>query len=293
MTPKCPAPRFPPSVVSREDDERKEVKLCSDEGSHDEDDELPSPGAASSKRVQLLGEISSNGGDESSDDDRKSNDREHRRPPKISSKDNITVQPAPNLRFWPPDDEITILKGLIDHRSEVGNLPSPKQLQSRVCGSLKAMANCSQFSDKVWQLRRKFQANGKRGRSVDSFADPHERAVFDLSNQIWGDQNSTTANKKKEMTGNAVDAQDVCSREEVMKVRYPHLWEAVTRKANEVEYGGEAMMRKLKKLGDSKASMAQKILVDLDKAKIKITMSRASLLKDTFRLLDEGLNEKG
>lgn len=90
-----------------------------------------------------------------------------------------------------------------------------------------------------------------------------------------------------------MDAQDGHSREEEMKVRYPHLWEAVANKANEVEFAGKAMMRKLEELDDSDAGMAQKILEDLDKARMRITASRTSLMNETFKLLNEGLNKQG
>lgn len=64
-------------------------------------------------------------------------------------------------------------------------------------------------------------------------------------------------------------------------------------KANEVEFARKAMMRKLEELDDSDAGMAQKILEDLDKARMRITASRTSLMNETFKLLNEGLNKQG
>ncbi|KAG1358582.1 putative STOREKEEPER protein-like [Cocos nucifera] len=93
--------------------------------------------------------------------------------------------------------------------------------------------------------------------------------------------------------GCVMDAQDIDAREEEMKARYPHLWEAVTRRVHETEYGGRGMMKNLRKLDDSKAYLAQEILENLDKERLRMTINRTSLMNETFKLLYEGLKKKG
>ncbi|EHA8588887.1 hypothetical protein COCNU_scaffold007000G000020 [Cocos nucifera] len=97
-------------------------------------------------------------------------------------------------RIWFPEDEITVLRSLLKHRSEDGVLPSPCQLHPVIRSSLRLQASECQLGSKVQRLRKKFKKfmqNVNRSRST--FGDPHEQRIFDLSSQLW----SATVDKKK------------------------------------------------------------------------------------------------
>lgn len=98
-------------------------------------------------------------------------------------------------RVWSPEDEITILRALIEYRAKKGRLPASiqdtRKVHSQISGQLAANASTTQLSDKVRRLKHKYKllvARAKNGRDPDLPTD-HDRDVYELSKKVWGFRN--------------------------------------------------------------------------------------------------------
>ncbi|KAL0420251.1 UNVERIFIED_CONTAM: putative transcription factor [Sesamum latifolium] len=95
-------------------------------------------------------------------------------------------------RVWSEDDEIVILKGMIDYVSKkksdpVGELNA---FHDFIKKNLHVEVSRSQLQDKIRRLRRKYENNkSKEKEGKDrSFGKPHEQKAFELSKKIWGNE---------------------------------------------------------------------------------------------------------
>ncbi|KAM1010135.1 hypothetical protein ACFX2I_045580 [Malus domestica] len=95
-------------------------------------------------------------------------------------------------RFWSEDDEITILKGIIEFESKKGVAAS-----SNVAPFLEFIKNdlqvdlstdqlAEKLTDKIRRLKKKYQA-GEDGEDP-VFSKPHELKCFELCKKIWGSE---------------------------------------------------------------------------------------------------------
>lgn len=81
-------------------------------------------------------------------------------------------------RVWSKDDEIAILKGMIDFTAKTGAGPAVanmNEFHDFIKKSLQIGASKTQLSDKVRRLKKKINPTK-----------PHEMAAFQLSKRIWG-----------------------------------------------------------------------------------------------------------
>ncbi|WCJ30148.1 DNA-binding storekeeper protein-related transcriptional regulator [Euphorbia peplus] len=93
-------------------------------------------------------------------------------------------------RLWSEDDEIVVLKGIIDFAEKKGIDPS-KDMNSFcefIKRSLHFTVALSQLKDKFSRLKKRFENHLSKGKSGEgkTFAKPHEQKLFDLSKRIWG-----------------------------------------------------------------------------------------------------------
>ncbi|KAF2299862.1 hypothetical protein GH714_004938 [Hevea brasiliensis] len=95
-------------------------------------------------------------------------------------------------RLWSEDDEIAVLKGIIDFTEKKGVDPA-KDMTSFydfIKKSLHFDVSLSQLKDKVWRLKKKFEnhvSKGKKGEEK-TFSKAHDQKSFDLSKKIWGSE---------------------------------------------------------------------------------------------------------
>lgn len=117
-------------------------------------------------------------------------------------------------RIWTEPDEIRFLNGLLDCASDGLSFPRDLHvLYSRYSGTMSKTYTTSQVSEKLRRLRKKFRVISSRlERGLDkSLLSPHDRALFDLSKQLWdpefasrspfGFGNSSNSRKSKNMIG--------------------------------------------------------------------------------------------
>ncbi|XP_021828310.1 GLABROUS1 enhancer-binding protein-like [Prunus avium] len=90
-------------------------------------------------------------------------------------------------RIWSDDDEIAILKGMIDYSTKKGADPYSDMgaFHDFIKKSLKADVNKTQLQDKIRRLKKKYEMNVAKGKKYNPVK-PHEQKVFDLSNKVWG-----------------------------------------------------------------------------------------------------------
>lgn len=111
-------------------------------------------------------------------------------------------------RLWSEDDEIVILKGMIDYKTEKnGENPVADMgaFHEFIKKSLHVDVSRAQLVDKVRRLKKKYVNNASREKNGKdrSFSKSHEQKGYDLSKLIWGsnsDNSGTTTESKKIQT---------------------------------------------------------------------------------------------
>lgn len=100
-------------------------------------------------------------------------------------------------RVWSEEDEIVLLKGMLDYSNEKESDPSEdwSAFDEFIRGKVHMDFSRVQLQDKIRRLKRKFKTNkGKKGKEKKgkekAFSTPHEQSLYDLSMQIWGNETS-------------------------------------------------------------------------------------------------------
>ncbi|KAI8525236.1 hypothetical protein RHMOL_Rhmol13G0214300 [Rhododendron molle] len=125
----------------------------------------------------------------------------------INNNNETTPSKQMFQRLWSEDDEIVILKGLIDFRAKKGYDPMTdlNVFHDFIKKSLHlGDVSKSQFSTKVRRMKKKFENNVKRGKDGQdrSFSNPHEQRAYDLSKKIWGeDSDGLGVGNSKKVSG--------------------------------------------------------------------------------------------
>lgn len=101
-------------------------------------------------------------------------------------------------RLWSEDDEIVILRGMIDYQSTEGFDPYSDMaaFHEFIKGSLHVDVSKNQLYDKIRRLKKKYQINSEKGENGKDpvFSRSHEQNSFKLSKKIWGGGNCTNVN---------------------------------------------------------------------------------------------------
>ncbi|WCJ34900.1 DNA-binding storekeeper protein-related transcriptional regulator [Euphorbia peplus] len=93
-------------------------------------------------------------------------------------------------RLWSEDDEVALLKGIMDFIEKKGIDPAKDMnaFYDYIKNSLHFDVALSQLKDKVWRLKKKFENHTSKGAKGEDkkFSKPHDQNLFDLSKKIWG-----------------------------------------------------------------------------------------------------------
>ncbi|XP_021891508.1 probable transcription factor At1g61730 [Carica papaya] len=125
-------------------------------------------------------------------------------PDKEGKKSGEEVKKQLFQRVWSEDDEIVVLKGMLEYMSKKGTNPVSDMdaFHDFIKKSLHCDFSKSQLMDKIRRLRNKYSKNRK-------FSKPHEQKASDLSRKIWGSEGNGGAiestiksNGKKNQKGN-------------------------------------------------------------------------------------------
>ncbi|XP_050241345.1 probable transcription factor At1g11510 [Quercus robur] len=100
-------------------------------------------------------------------------------------------------RLWSDDNEIELLKGMLDYRAIHDSDPAADAaaFYEFVKKSLHVEVTKAQLVDKMKRLRKKYRNNAGRGKKGKdpTFSKPHERKTYQLSKKIWGCTATATA----------------------------------------------------------------------------------------------------
>ncbi|KAL0321160.1 UNVERIFIED_CONTAM: putative transcription factor [Sesamum radiatum] len=95
-------------------------------------------------------------------------------------------------RLWSEDDEIVILKGMIDYAEKKKSDPIAdlNGFHDFIKDSLHVDVTRTQFQDKIRRLKKKYENNkSKEKEGKDrAFSKPHEQKAYELSKQVWGNE---------------------------------------------------------------------------------------------------------
>ncbi|XP_027346641.1 probable transcription factor At1g61730 [Abrus precatorius] len=95
-------------------------------------------------------------------------------------------------RIWSEEDELAILKGMVDFTSKTGQDPfrHAHDFNDFVKESVHVHASTNQLKEKIRRLKRKFEINCIKGKSDEhedpKFFKPHDHRAFELSKRVWG-----------------------------------------------------------------------------------------------------------
>ncbi|KAJ8761424.1 hypothetical protein K2173_001555 [Erythroxylum novogranatense] len=97
-------------------------------------------------------------------------------------------------RLWSEDDEIAVLKGIIEFNETKGIDPAKDMnlFYDFIKKSLHFDVTLTQLKDKVWRLKKKFGNHVVKGKKGEDkiFAKPHDQKAFELWKKIWGSEKS-------------------------------------------------------------------------------------------------------
>ncbi|KAF3451630.1 hypothetical protein FNV43_RR07725 [Rhamnella rubrinervis] len=110
-------------------------------------------------------------------------------------------------RLWSEDDEIVILKGIVDYTAKKGTDPSADMnaFHDFIKKSLHVNVTKSQLVDKIRRLKKKYANNA--GKKKFNPTKPHEQKAFDLSKKIWGNEQPSGGVEQPKSNGKAKSSQ--------------------------------------------------------------------------------------
>lgn len=95
-------------------------------------------------------------------------------------------------RLWSEDDEIVILKGMIDYSEKKKSDPITdlNAFHSFIKENLHVDVSRTQLQDKIRRLKKKYANNKSKEKEGKgrTFSKPHEQKAYELSKHIWGSE---------------------------------------------------------------------------------------------------------
>ncbi|KAL6562207.1 hypothetical protein OROGR_003214 [Orobanche gracilis] len=95
-------------------------------------------------------------------------------------------------RLWSEDDEIAILKGMIDYKAKKKSDPVAdlNAFHDFIKKNLHVDVTRTQLQDKIRRLKKKYENNKSKEKEGKerTFIKPHEQKAYELSKCVWGDE---------------------------------------------------------------------------------------------------------
>ncbi|XP_060198944.1 probable transcription factor At1g11510 [Lycium barbarum] len=248
------------------------------------------------------------------DDDVEAKEKESKRSKKKQQEKEIdnpvkkTQTQAPNedvkrqlfQRLWSEDDEIAILKGMIDYRSKkkadpVADLSAFHEFIKK---NLHVDVTKAQLQDKIRRLKKKYENNaGKEKKGKERiFSKPHEQKGYELSKKIWGKEkndkveNNVTASKDN---GVLVEVKEEKKSEEVEKnveVKHNLSLISVTKNVAEMEMW---LVENCGVLSVEKRNEMKKKFTALNVIEFDLSSRRTKLIYEQKELVREAMRASG
>ncbi|KAF5458379.1 hypothetical protein F2P56_022411, partial [Juglans regia] len=108
--------------------------------------------------------------------------------------------PGTLQRLWSEEDELAVLKGMIEYESKKGSnsYADMGALHEFMKRKLHVEVSKAQLMEKIRRMKKKYRTNFEKGGEDMVFSKPHEHKAFELSKKIWGN----VANNKNEPSSN-------------------------------------------------------------------------------------------
>ncbi|KAG6717758.1 hypothetical protein I3842_04G116700 [Carya illinoinensis] len=108
--------------------------------------------------------------------------------------------PGTLQRLWSEEDELAVLKGMIEYESKKGSdsYADMGALHEFLKRKLHVEVSKAQLMEKIRRMKKKYRTNFEKGGEDMVFSKPHEHKAFELSKKIWGN----VANNKNEPSSN-------------------------------------------------------------------------------------------
>ncbi|XP_028761582.1 STOREKEEPER protein-like [Neltuma alba] len=223
------------------------------------------------------------------------------------SQDDDVKKESGVQRIWNEDDEIAILKGMIDYHSKRGVDPCSEMSLFHEYMKNKIHADVSkiQLVNKIRSLKRKFQTNARKGENGEDpvFSKPRDREIFELSKKVWesaaangvdqrkptqskGKNSSTVVSPKREIAENkdephgdvnAIPAKS-CSKSSVLDGFL------VSGKLSLPESAMDIVKEAIPLIGSSKAKELERRGKELQKDEFLLYLKRVELIHDSAKL---------
>ncbi|KAJ7981341.1 mediator-associated protein 1-like [Quillaja saponaria] len=92
-------------------------------------------------------------------------------------------------RLWSEEDEIVILRGMVEYQTKKGSDPYADMgaFHEFIKKNLHVDVSKNQLMDKIRRLKKKYLINAEKGENGEDpvFSKPHEQKSFELSKKIW------------------------------------------------------------------------------------------------------------
>lgn len=210
--------------------------------------------------------------------------------------------------LWSLDDEIALLKGLVEYHSENGIVPSSAidmdGVRHLIKSSICLEVSDEQLADKMRRLKQIFLTSYACSKNKVSlnFSDLHEQDLYELSKKLWGVKTITMTEevvssdsddaKESEQKSNEenLDSPDPSTHSE-MSLRsrnsnlcYPLLSETVNKLADGHSCGVD-IRKAFEMVDDAKANVLENNLKKLRENEIKHHLSGVNLNKEMVKLI--------
>ncbi|KAL6567474.1 hypothetical protein OROGR_001142 [Orobanche gracilis] len=140
-------------------------------------------------------------------------------------------------RLWSEDDEIAILKGMIDYKAKKKSDPVTdlNAFHDFIKKNLHVDVTRTQLQDKIRRLKKKYENNKSKEKEgkEKTFFKPHEQKAYELSKYVWGNEiwkenvgemgarpiaNGSIAKKAQPRRANGADNEDGSNEKSVVVV---------------------------------------------------------------------------
>ncbi|KAF5822610.1 putative transcription factor GeBP family [Helianthus annuus] len=217
-------------------------------------------------------------------------------------------------RLWSEDDEIVILKGMIDYKGESGEnngnvIGDTGAFHEFIKKSLHVDVSRAQLVDKIRRLKKKYVNNVSKEKDGKdrSFSKSHEQRGFELSKLIWGGSNNSNNNiegkkNKGQKNGNVASASANGLDDDHDKEGFVLEGEKGLDISRFVRYGGRnespVLPEEIVKAGMELAEGAKRVELEerwrsLKKEELEIYLRKMELVKEQALVVLEAVNTSG
>ncbi|KAM0052446.1 putative transcription factor GeBP family [Helianthus debilis subsp. tardiflorus] len=244
------------------------------------------------------------------------NEKEAKKP-KSNASNSIEEDSKKQLfqRLWSEDDEIVILKGMIDYKGESGEnngnvIGDTGAFHEFIKKSLHVDVSRAQLVDKIRRLKKKYVNNVSKEKDGKdrSFSKSHEQRGYELSKLIWGGSNNNNSNNiegkknKGQKNGNVASASANGLDGDHDKEGFVMEGEKGLDISRFVRYGGRnespVLPEEIVKAGMELAEGAKRVELEerwrsLKKEGLEIYLRKMELVKEQALIVLEAVNTSG